>query len=88
MDLLNGFGNDRVFLKSSIDVSANPSWLLGVKPNADGKTESAISCVVIVTDHGDGILDAFCVYFYAYSWCLSVSILLLYRLTHSDLGPA
>ncbi len=42
--------------------------MLGVKPDANGKTNGAISCAIIVTDHGNGLVDAFYMYFYGYNF--------------------
>ena len=60
----NGFG---VYLTSNTDVTEDPKWLDGVVPNSAGKTKHAISAAVIVNDHGEGLVDAFYMYFYAYN---------------------
>ena len=39
----------------------------GVRPDANGKTNGAKSCCIVVNDHGTGIVDAFYMYFYAYN---------------------
>jgi hypothetical protein len=54
-------------LTSTIDITKDPSYLFGVKPDASGRTENAISCAIIVNDRGAGFLDAFYMYFYAYN---------------------
>ena len=56
-----------VFLSSLDDVSTLPAWLHGVAPDSNGKTDGAMSTVVIVNDHGSGNVDAFYMYFYAYA---------------------
>lgn len=69
LDVLNEYGNDgmNVYLTSNIDVTEGPKWLDGVVPNSRGKTMDAISCAIIVNDHGSGDVDAFYMYFYAYN---------------------
>lgn len=67
LDTLNNFGNGTVFLTSNIDVTTAPKWLEGVVPDYRGETRGAISCAIIVNDHGAGDVDAFYMYFYAYN---------------------
>ena len=57
----------KVWLTSKDDISKNPSWLNGVAPDSTGKTNGVTSCAIIVNDHGDGTVDAFYMYFYAYN---------------------
>ncbi|PWY92886.1 vacuolar protein sorting-associated protein 62 [Aspergillus heteromorphus CBS 117.55] len=66
---LNDLGNTSVYLTSKEGINANPQpeWLHGVKPDANGKTEGAVSSAIIVRDHGNGTLDAFYFYCYAYN---------------------
>jgi hypothetical protein len=70
LDQLNALGKNGtdIYLTSKVDISKNPAWLNGVKPDANGKTNGATSCVVIVADKGNGIVDAFYMYFYAFNW--------------------
>lgn len=70
LDSLNGYGNGGkdVYLTSVDDITTNPVWLNGVKPDSTGKTSGATSVAVIVNDHGDGLVDAFYMYFYAFNW--------------------
>lgn len=67
LDSLNALGGKNVYLTSLDDVSQNPAWSNGVKPDSTGKTNGAISNAVIVNDHGAGNVDAFYMYFYAFN---------------------
>ncbi|KAI9757382.1 MAG: hypothetical protein M4579_003496 [Chaenotheca gracillima] len=67
VDVLNGLGGADVYLTSVDDITKNPSWLYGVAPDASGKTEGAVSAVIIVNDHGAGNVDSFYMYFNAYN---------------------
>lgn len=70
LDQLNQFGKDgiNVFLTSKDDVSKDPPWLNGILPDAHGRVPHAKTCCVIVADKGNGIVDAFWLFFYAYNW--------------------
>ncbi|KAL8703987.1 MAG: hypothetical protein Q9201_002857 [Fulgogasparrea decipioides] len=63
---LNNLGGNNVYLTSVDDITQNPGWLKGVKPDGNGRTNGAVSCAVIVNDHGSGNVDAYYMYFYAY----------------------
>ena len=67
LDVLNDHGGKDVFLNSNDNVITNPTWMKGVRPDANGKTNGAKSCCIVVNDHGTGIVDAFYMYFYAYN---------------------
>jgi hypothetical protein len=60
-------GSD-VWLTSNDDVTKDPTWIKGTKPNAQGKTEGATTAAIIVNDKGNGNVDAFYMYFYAYNY--------------------
>ncbi|KAI4144852.1 MAG: hypothetical protein L6R39_004015 [Caloplaca ligustica] len=66
LDSLNALGGKNVYLTSVDDVTKNPEWLKGVRPDGNGKTNGATSCAVIVNDHGSGNVDAYYFYFYAF----------------------
>lgn len=70
LDQLNAYGDngESVYLTSTSDVETNPAWLLGVKPSATGRTRGAVSCAVVVNDHGNGLVDVFYFYFYAFDF--------------------
>jgi len=69
LDQVNGLdpnGGYNHFL-TSIDVMTKvPAWCLGVKPDESGKTSWVHSATVILNDKGNGVLDAF--YFYFFAW--------------------
>jgi hypothetical protein len=67
LNSVNSLGGD-VYITSKDDVTKDPQWIKGVKPNGEGKTEGAVTAAVIVTDKGDGNVDAFYMYFYAYNY--------------------
>ena len=64
---LNQMGSN-VWLTSNDDVTKDPAWIKGTKPNAQGKTDGATTAAVIVNDKGNGNVDAFYMYFYAYNY--------------------
>ncbi|KAL6712317.1 hypothetical protein ACN47E_000194 [Coniothyrium glycines] len=57
-----------VYLTSNDDVTKDPQWILGTRPDASGKTNDAITAAVIVNDKGNGEVDAYYMYFYAYNY--------------------
>lgn len=70
LDLLNNYGANgtNIFLTSAIDVRESPAFFEGVVPSATThKTDSAISCSIIITEKGNGTVDAFYMYFYAFN---------------------
>ncbi|KAG9231273.1 hypothetical protein BJ875DRAFT_124338 [Amylocarpus encephaloides] len=71
LDILNswGDGGSKVYLTSNSDVTKGPTpcFLKGIVPDASGKTQTAISCAIIINDHGCGQVDAYYMYFYAYN---------------------
>ncbi|QIW99236.1 hypothetical protein AMS68_004754 [Peltaster fructicola] len=68
LDQLNTYGGKSVYLSSKQDPATNPSWLNGVVPDSVGKTNGAVSCGIIVNDHGAGLVDVFYMYFYAFNY--------------------
>jgi len=64
----SSFDNCDVYLTSKSNVSTNPAWLYGTPPAHDYSTPSATSSATIVYDHGDGTVDAFYMYFYAFNY--------------------
>lgn len=52
LNALNSLGGTNVYLTSKSDITQNPAWLGGVKPNSAGQSVGAKSCTIIVNDHG------------------------------------
>lgn len=69
LSALNEYGRHglNVFLTSSVDVETSPFWLEGIVPNSSGKSVGARSCAIIINRRGQGQVDAFYMYFYAYN---------------------
>ena len=65
---LNNVGGKDVYLTSMANVENSPSWIRGVEPDSAGKTNGAVSCAIIVNDHGNGLVDVFYMYFYAFDY--------------------
>lgn len=71
LDNLDSLENDDptwIYLTSKDNITTNPTWLKGVTPDESGQTTGAVSCAIIVNDHGNGNVDVFYMYFYAYNW--------------------
>jgi hypothetical protein len=66
-DNVNQLGSD-VYLTSNDDVTKDPNWIKGTRPDGNGKTNNAVTAAVIVNDKGNGNVDAFYMYFYAYNY--------------------
>lgn len=49
-------------------MTKKPEWIKGTKPDSNGKTNNAMTAAVIVNDKGNGNVDAFYMYFYAYNY--------------------
>src|SRR5947199_7963589 len=47
LDKLNDGDKQDVYLTSNDDVTKDPAWLKGVRPDASGKTNGAVSCCII-----------------------------------------
>ncbi|PSK34885.1 hypothetical protein B9Z65_1468 [Elsinoe australis] len=68
LDALNAKDGANIYLTSKQDVTTNPVWLNGVAPDSSGSIGDAIGSTIIVVDKGNGVVDAFYMYFYAYNW--------------------
>lgn len=75
---LSTYPGSELYLTSLENVTTNPAWLNGVKPDSTGKTENAVSCAIIVNDHSSdnsGFVDVFYMYFYAFNYGTFLAIL-------------
>lgn len=62
-----------IYLTSKENVKTNPAWLYGVLPDpVTYQTVGVKSCAIIVNDHGNGVVDAYYMYFYAFNLGLTV----------------
>jgi hypothetical protein len=71
LDRLNAFADNgtNVFLKSKDDMATHPLWVRGMLPDAEGRVGGgAKTCCVIVADKGNGVVDAFWMFFYGYNY--------------------
>lgn len=64
----SNFDSCDVYLTSKANVSTNPAWLYGIPPSRTYSTTEATSAAIITYDHGDGTVDAFYMYFYAFNY--------------------
>lgn len=64
----SNFDNCDVYLTSKTSPTSNPSYLYGTPPSRNLSTAGATSSAIIVRDHGDGTVDAFYMYFYAFNY--------------------
>jgi hypothetical protein len=57
-----------VYLTSIADVTTNPAWLNGIPPDANGGTGNEKTSAIIIVDKGNGVIDVFYMYFWAFNW--------------------
>lgn len=70
LEILNNYGQggENVYLTSNLDVTTSPAWLTGVVPSQSTyATPGAVSSAIIINDHGEGKVDVYYMYFYAYN---------------------
>ncbi|KAJ5210807.1 hypothetical protein N7491_010617 [Penicillium cf. griseofulvum] len=69
LDTLNSMGNTSVYLTSleGIEADPEPAWFRGIKPDSDGRTVDGTASIIIIVDRGNGTVDAFYFYFYAFN---------------------
>lgn len=60
-------GGSNVYLTSKEGIEALPSWLKGITPDVDHRTNGGTTCAIITVDKGNDLVDAFYFYFYAYN---------------------
>lgn len=68
----NSSSGKDIYLSSRSPFTLGPeqaAYLKGVKPDASGKTETAVSAVIVTVEHPSrGLLDAYYFYFYAFDY--------------------
>ncbi|CAG7918247.1 unnamed protein product [Penicillium olsonii] len=69
LDTLNSLGNTSVYLTShdGIEASPQPAWFRGITPDKDGRLGNGTGSAIIIAERGNGTLDAFYFYFYAFN---------------------
>ncbi|KAE9378257.1 hypothetical protein N431DRAFT_541778 [Stipitochalara longipes BDJ] len=72
LNILGNCGEDfdacPIYLTSKIDAATYPPWFNGTLPDpVTGETAGVTSCAIIVNDHGNGLVDAYYMYFYAFN---------------------
>ncbi|KXG46120.1 Vacuolar protein sorting-associated protein 62 [Penicillium griseofulvum] len=69
LDTLNSMGNTSVYLTSleGIEADPEPAWFRGIKPDTDGRTVDGTASIIVMADRGNGTVDAFYFYFYAFN---------------------
>ncbi|CAI6335414.1 unnamed protein product [Periconia digitata] len=71
LDNLNSVGyrgGEDVYLTSDIDISTNLDWLKGCTVEKDGGTGKQKTGVIILVDKGEGVVDVFYFYFWAFNY--------------------
>lgn len=59
---------EEIYLASNENIIDLPKWIKGIKPSPKTlQTKNAFSSVIIVTDKGNGVIDAFYMYFYSFN---------------------
>lgn len=56
-----------IYLTSNEDITANPTWIEGIKPDAEGRIEEKIGVIVMV-EKENGVVDVFYFYFWAFNF--------------------
>lgn len=68
LDTLNDLGGEEVYLTSNENLATIPQYLHRQAPNKKTlQTENAVSAVIVVVEKGEGIIDAFYMYFYTFN---------------------
>lgn len=67
---LSAYPGAQIYLTSLSNPATrpDPAWLHGVRPDASGSTGAAVSCAIITSDHGGGLVDVYYMYFYAFNY--------------------
>lgn len=66
LGILNEYGDEVGLTADESAVLEHPDWLLGEKPDADGRVHNATPCAVILVEKDERELDAFYFFFYSY----------------------
>lgn len=73
LDLLNELGGEDVYLTSNEELTRYPKYLNAKAPDSKTlQTKDAVSCVIVVVDKGEGVVDVFYMYFYTFNKGLEI----------------
>ena len=67
LDSIDGLNGTEIYLTAHNDIGKRPRWVKGSRPDSSGATTDAVTCAVIVNNHGGGLVDFYYMYFYGWN---------------------